>query len=108
MFTPAMFTPRLSHLRGAAGAALDLTLGLTLAAALSGCVQTTPRFDAHFGEAVQLALARQTIAPGAGANPDPVAGIDGASARNAQDNYRKSFIAVPQAGAFTMGVSGGK
>jgi hypothetical protein len=108
-----MFTPRLSRLRGAGFAAGLSTVLFTLRfaalpVALSGCVQTTPQFDAHFGEAVQRALARETIAPGAGANPDPVTGIDGASARSAQDNYRKSFSTVPQTGAFTMGVSGGK
>ncbi len=79
---------------------------LALAAVLAGCAQTTPQFDRHFGEAVRQAVARQIIAPDAGANPDPVAGVDGASARSAQDNYRRSFSAAPPAGAFTMGVSG--
>jgi hypothetical protein len=82
------------------------TLATMLVAVLAGCAQTTPQFDQHFGEAVRLALARQTIAPDAGANPDPVAGVDGASARSAQDNYRKSFNAAPPAGAFTRGMSG--
>jgi len=88
------------------GAAFGAVFGA--AASLAACAPTTPQFDAHFGEAVRLAMARQTIAPDAGANRDPATGIDGASARNAQDNYRKSFSAVPQTGAFTVGVSGGR
>lgn len=85
---------------------LRTAIGAAMFTWLAGCVQTTPQFEAHFGDAVRSAMARQTIAPDAGANPDPVAGIDGASARSAQDNYRKSFSAAPPTGAFTMGVSG--
>ena len=87
-------------------ARLLLLCGTT--ASLAACAPTTPQFDRHFGVAVRLAMARQTIAPDAGAIVDPVAGIDGASARNAQENYRKSFSAAPPTGVFTMGVSGGK
>ncbi|HEV7815803.1 MAG TPA: hypothetical protein VGP06_11975 [Janthinobacterium sp.] len=87
-------------------AALGVAL---LAAALAGCAQNAPQFEQHFGDSVRIAVARQTIRPDAAANRDPVAGVDGAAARNAQDAYRKSFTAAaPPADVFTIGVSGGK
>lgn len=74
---------------------------------LAGCVATTPHFDQHFGEAVSLINARQLLNPGAGANPDTVAGMGGKEARSAYADYQKSFTApVPQAGSLTIGVGG--
>ena len=94
--------------RASIGPMLKPIFTLALMATLSACIQTTPRLEQHFGEAVRVTMARQIIAPNAGVNPDPVAGIDGVSARAAQDNYRKSFSSAPQTGAFTVGVSSGK
>jgi hypothetical protein len=76
-----------------------------LAGALAACVSTTPQWDAHFGEALRLAQARQIANPAAANNPDPVAGIDGRAARAAQDRYERSFREpAPQPGALTIGV----
>ena len=60
-------------------------------ALLSACVSTTPYLDATFGEATREALRQQIINPQAGNKTDPVAGIDGRAARDAMDNYHKSF-----------------
>jgi hypothetical protein len=47
------------------------------------------------GQAVRAAQATQTINPDASKNSDPVAGMDGVSARNAVATYQKSFQAPP-------------
>jgi len=75
--------------------------GLLLALLLGGC-SNTPYWDAHFGEAVELAKAQQILNPDAGKNPDPVAGIDGRAARD-----QKSFR-TPEtpASPFSIGISG--
>ena len=78
-------------------------------ALLSACVTTTPGFDARLGDSVQIAQARHTMDPGATVRnaTNPVAGIDGRSARAAYDRYLLSFIRpAPQPNVFTIGVSG--
>ena len=64
-------------------------------ALLSACVSTTPNLDATFGEATRQTLRQQIINPQASNDTDPVAGIDGRAARDAMDNYHKSF-ATPE------------
>ena len=64
-------------------------------ALLSACVSTTPNLDATFGEATRATLRQQIINPQASNDTDPVAGIDGRAARDAMDNYHKSF-ATPE------------
>lgn len=85
-----------------------LRAGLVILAGLllAGCTSTTtPRLDARFGDAVRQARALQTINPDAPANPDPVTGIDGESARHAIDRYQDSFKAPPS--TFSV-ISGGQ
>lgn len=68
--------------------------GIVLAALLlQGCVQTTPKWDRQFGDAVHANLAAQVLDPAAGSNNNPAAGIDGRSARAAQERYERSFAA---------------
>ena len=73
-----------------------LCAGLAL---LSGCAgpgygAATPNYDLRFGEAVRQARARMTLNPGA-APTDPVVGIDGLAAFEAQTRYHDSFKAPP-------------
>lgn len=60
-------------------------------ALLSACVSTTPNLDTTFGEATRQTLRQQIINPQAGNDNNPVAGVDGRAARDAVDNYYKSF-----------------
>lgn len=76
--------------------------------AITGCVSTSP-VDRHFGEAVNMMKAQQTLNPTAALNADPVRGIDGQAAKSAYDQYQKSFkTPEPQPNAFTIGVAGGR
>lgn len=76
---------------------------------LSACVQPTPAFDRHFGEATRIMAAQQTR------NPDaPVAnasklpdGLDGRAARDTIDRYQRGFVEPPRAGGFVIGVGAG-
>ena len=69
----------------------------------------TPQLDCRFGDAVNMAVARQVIdkdaaTKNAGKN---AAGMDGASAKEAIDRYHKSFrTPEPATSAFTIGVTG--
>lgn len=63
---------------------------------LGGCAtSTTPAYDLRFGDAVRESRQRMTLNPNAGANPDPIAGMDGRSAREAVGRYQDSFKAPP-------------
>lgn len=76
---------------------------------LSACAQTTPQWDANFGNSVRAAFAQQIINPDASQNPDPVSGMDGRAARETMDRYQKSFSEPkPQPNIFTIGVGGGQ
>lgn len=76
--------------------------------AVTGCA-TTPALDRHFGEAVNMMKAQQTLNPRAALNTDPVKGIDGQAAKSAYDEYQKSFrVPAPQPNAFTIGVAGAR
>lgn len=69
---------------------------VTAAAAIAaGCASNTPNYDKQFGTAVRMARAQQTINPDASRNTDPVAGIDGASAKESIGQYHESFKAPP-------------
>lgn len=75
--------------------------------AAAGCVSLTPNLDSHFGEAVNLAKAQQTLNPDAWRNTDPVTGMDGKAAKSAYAEYQKSYrTPEPQPNAFTIGVGG--
>lgn len=69
-------------------------ISLTAAILLAGC-SSSPNYDARFGDAVRQARLAQTIDPNAGRNPDPVAGMDGVSAHEAQKRYHDSFKEPP-------------
>jgi hypothetical protein len=62
-----------------------------IALTLSGCLTSTPQWDAHFGETVQQITASQVINPHAGTDSDPVSGIDGGAATANMFRYDKSF-----------------
>ncbi len=86
---------------------------LLLIASLAGCasstLQTTPRWDARFGDATRALFAQQVLHPAAAGNGRPVDGIDGQAAAAAQLRYQKSFADPPApANAFTIGVTGAK
>ena len=71
-------------------------LALLVIALLGGCASSiTPSYDTRFGDAVRQARQRMTLNPNAGANPDPVAGMDGLAAREAVGRYHDSFKAPP-------------
>lgn len=65
-------------------------LAASMVLPLQGC-NTSPRFDAHFGDAVRANLAAQVIDPAASKNAAPATGIDGAAARAGQERYQRSF-----------------
>lgn len=76
--------------------------------ALDGCAQT-PILDSHFGDAVNLVKAQQTLHPEASRNTDPISGMDGKAGMSAYAAYQKSYKApAPQANPFTIGVGGGR
>jgi hypothetical protein len=63
---------------------------------LTGCGSTTPNLDAKFGDAVRAAQQQQTLDPSAPKGNNPVLGIDGKAAANAQDRYHDSFKTPPK------------
>ena len=79
------------------------TVVLGLASQLSGCGSTTPELDAKFGDAVRAAREAQTLNPGASANKDPVLGLDGKAAVQAQERYEDSFKSPPKTFEITTG-----
>ena len=85
--------------------ALKIAAALTLAGGLTACVETAPRYEAEFGNATRATLNAQIINPDAGDNADPVAGLDGRAARDAINNYQKSFAEPkPTENVFNIGV----
>lgn len=92
---------------------LHIITALSLVSVLTACAETAPRYEAEFGNATRATLKAQIINPDAGNNPDPVAGLDGRAARDAINNYQKSFAEpMPTENVFNIGVgtsnSGGK
>lgn len=81
----------------------QLTGGL-LIVGLTGCVATSPNWDARFGEAARTVAAQQVISPEASRNVDPVAGIDGKAAQGAMGEYAKSYTQPERQSDFTIGV----
>ncbi len=62
---------------------------------MAGCATVTPNYDTKFGDSVREAKLKMTINPGAGRNPDPVAGMDGKAARETIILYQETFKAPP-------------
>ncbi|MBN3792290.1 hypothetical protein [Burkholderia sp. Ac-20353] len=83
-------------------------LAVPLAAALAGCMSSTPVWDTRFGESVRPVLQAQIIDPHAAEHAPSSAGMPGSAASAALDNYDKSFQAPePKANAFVIGISKG-
>ena len=58
---------------------------------------------------MRLAVAQQTLDPGAAGRTTAATALDGTSALHALEQYQKSFAAPPSNGtAFTIGVSGAR
>lgn len=82
------------------------TQAMFVAIALSGCVQTTPQWDQHFGEAQRMMMAQQVLNPDAGMKDVPEA-MDGAASRETVVRYRSTFKEPPAPqNVFTIGVGG--
>ena len=81
-------------------------IGILMILGLTGCVATSPNWDAQFGEAARTTAAQQAIDPEASHNPDPVAGVDGKAAQGAMGEYAKSFAQPESQPDFTIGVGG--
>jgi hypothetical protein len=65
-------------------------------ALLGGCAtEPAPYLESRLGEAVRAARVQQTIDLDASKNTDPVAGMDGTSAKTSIERYYKSFEAPP-------------
>lgn len=83
-------------------------LAVSMLAALSGCMTSTPIWDAHFGEAKRAVMQAQIIDPQAAQHAQSAQVIDGKSAVAAMDTYEKSFQQpVPSPNAFVIGVGSG-
>ena len=76
---------------------IPVWLAVALTTVLPACVPATPRLDAQFGAAVDMARARQTANPDASRNTDVVKGIDGQAGAAAVNNYHESFT-IPRPG----------
>src|SRR5256885_10971809 len=93
-----------SKLLVAAAAVLALQACATTCPTFEACIATSPRLDARFGDAVNIAKAQQTLNPEASKNRNVVAGMDGKSAQETMVRYRESFKnPPPPANGFTIG-----
>lgn len=101
-------SPTLVRIVSVGAAGVTGAIAAISVALLAACAATTPRWDAHFGDATRIALAQQIIAPAAARNADPVAGIDGRAAAQAQLRYQKSFAEPAQSSGDTIGAGDAK
>ena len=74
---------------------------LALAATLTACAETTPRWDSTFGNSVRSTFAAQVINPAAVRNTNQVTGIDGRAALTTQQKYESGEGAKEAAAAPT-------
>nr|WP_315592527.1 hypothetical protein [uncultured Cupriavidus sp.] len=88
---------------------LCIATGALLCSGLAGCMNTSPVWDANFGESVRTVRMMQTLNPNASyTNTDPVTGVDGRAATFAMDRYGQSFRNPATDGnTFVIGVGGG-
>lgn len=87
---------------------MGLAAGALLCAGLAGCMNTSPVWDANFGESVRTVRMMQTLNPNASyVNTDPVTGVDGRAATAAMDRYGQSFRQPDNSSnMFVIGVGG--
>ncbi|PLQ02505.1 hypothetical protein [Cupriavidus pauculus] len=85
---------------------LCIAAGTLLCTGLTGCMSTSPIWDAHFGESVRTVRMMQTLNPNASyTNTDPVSGVDGRAATYSMDRYGQSFRNPPTDGnTFVIGI----
>ena len=82
-------------------------LSVLSCAALTGCVQTTPEWDKHFGEAERMMMAQQVLNPDAGMKDIPDS-LDGNASRESVIRYRSTFKEPPPPqNVFNIGVGSG-
>lgn len=82
-------------------------LVLSSSVAIAGCVQTSPDWDQHFGEAQRMTMAQQVINPDAGMKDMPQT-VDGSASRESIVRYRQTFKEPPAPqNVFTIGVGSG-
>ena len=86
---------------------LKFSLMVVTVTVLCACTTSTPYLDSRFGYTVNTAKALQTINPEASRNTDPVAGLDGNSAKESIDRYQDSFKAPQRTFDIFLGTSGG-
>ena len=97
-----------SKLLAAAATVLALQACATTYPNMDAWLSTSPRLDARFGDAVNVAKAQQTLNPDASRNRNVVAGMDGKAAQETMVRYRDSFKnPPPPANVFTIGVGTG-
>lgn len=81
-----------------------VALAVLGSAALTACVQTTPVWDAHFGEAQRMMMAQQVLNPDAGLKEVPNS-LDGGASRETVIRYRNTFKEPPAPqNVFNIGV----
>jgi hypothetical protein len=81
---------------------------VSVCATLSGCMSSTPIWDAHFGQALKAVTQAQIIDPHALEHAKSAPGMDGKSAASAMDSYDKSFQQpAPSPNAFVIGIGSG-
>ncbi len=83
-----------------------VALAVLSGTALTGCVQTTPQWDSHFGEAQRMMMAQQVLNPDAGTK-SLTESMDGGASRESVIRYRSTFKEPPAPqNVFTIGVGG--
>jgi hypothetical protein len=84
---------------------IECLSGAVIVACLAGCTAPTPRLDANFGSAVEMAKAQQTLHPEASSNTEPLVGLDGVAVNGLVDRYNQSFKRPPATtNVFNIGV----
>ncbi len=86
----------------------NLLCGSVAALILAGCTSLAPNVDSHFGEAANMAKARQIVDLNASQNTKAPKGLDGVAAVEAVERYQSSFKnPPPSTNVFNIGIGGG-
>lgn len=70
---------------------LDTVAALAALVVVAGCAQTSPHWDARFGDAARQARAAQTADPAAPTRNAGITGVDGKAAAGALKAYADSY-----------------